>query len=103
MNEDNFKTQVWQIVAAIPEGKVATYGQVAKMAGQPNMARAVGRTMAKLPKGTKLPWHRVINAAGKISFPEQSEGYKEQRRRLEAEGVVFLNGKIKLSQYGWQA
>ncbi len=100
--DSSFKEKCWQIIALIPEGKVATYGQVAQLAGLPNMARAVGRTLSQLPENTQLPWFRVINAQGKISFPADSSSFLEQKKRLEREGVVFLNGKIKLAEYQWQ-
>lgn len=61
--------RIWTVVAAIPVGRVATYGQVAELAGLPRGARAVGLAMARLPAGTRLPWHRVINATGKVSIP----------------------------------
>ncbi|WP_303645114.1 MGMT family protein [Marinobacterium lacunae] len=92
---------IWQIVASIPPGKVATYGQVAALAGCPNHARYVGSTLKKLPKDTTLPWHRVVNAKGESSFPKDSDGYKRQLARLNDEGVSFRNGKLSLSQYGW--
>lgn len=100
--ESSFKEKIWQILALIPEGKVATYGQIAELAGFPKMARAIGRTLSQLPHGTKLPWHRVLNAQGKLSFPIDSSAYKEQKHRLEKEGVVFLNGKIRLADYRWR-
>jgi methylated-DNA-protein-cysteine methyltransferase-like protein len=93
---------IWQVVNSIPKGKVATYGQVAAIAGYPQHARLVGNVLKKLPKDTSLPWHRVINAQGKISFPVDSEAYKRQRSLLEQEGIKFLNGKLSLKQYGWQ-
>ena len=92
---------VWQIVAAIPRGKIATYGQVARLAGYPNHARFVGTTLKKLPKGTRLPWYRVINAKGEISFPQGSAPYKRQQTLLESEGVVFNHGRVSLKAYGW--
>ena len=92
---------VWQIVAAIPRGKIATYGQVARLAGYPNHARFVGTTLKKLPKGTRLPWHRVINAKGEISFPKGSPSYKRQLALLESEGVMFNDGRVSLKTYGW--
>lgn len=92
---------IWQIVASIPEGKVATYGQVAKAAGYPSHARLVGTTLKTLPKDTVLPWYRVINSQGKISFSEGSDAYQRQKSRLESEGVVFLKGKVSLKYYGW--
>jgi methylated-DNA-protein-cysteine methyltransferase-like protein len=76
MTQANLREIVWQVVASIPEGKVATYGQVAKIAGYPSQARYVGATLRNLPKNTALPWHRVINAQGRISFPSDSEAYK---------------------------
>jgi len=99
--DETSRQRVWQIVAAIPAGKVASYGQVAELAELPRQARAVGRMMSQLPKGTKLPWHRVINAQGRISFPIDSDGYNRQRERLEAEGVEFTGERINLKIYRW--
>lgn len=93
---------IWQIVAAIPYGKVLTYGQVAKLCGFPNHSRYVGTTLKRLPKDTSLPWHRVINAKGEISFPIGSEGYKKQEYLLKNEGINFKMGKLSLVQYGWK-
>jgi|TARA_Y100000310_G_scaffold342783_1_gene447413 methylated-DNA-protein-cysteine methyltransferase-like protein len=90
--------RIWQVVHAIPAGKVATYGQVASLADLPRHARLVGRVMSQLPRGSRLPWHRVINAQGRLSTHSTSR----QRELLQAEGVVFLNGRINLSRYQWQ-
>lgn len=95
---DSFEKVIWQIVAAIPAGRIMTYGQVAKQAGYPNHSRQVGRILKKLPNGTKLPWHRVINAQGKISFPEGGEQYLRQKERLLNEGVTFKGNKVDLKQ-----
>ncbi|MCV6590516.1 MAG: MGMT family protein [Marinobacterium sp.] len=95
------RQKVWQIVAAIPAGKVASYGQVAELAGLPRQARAVGRMMGQLPKDSRLPWFRVINAQGRISFALDSDGYKRQRQRLEADGVEFIGERINLKVYRW--
>jgi len=78
---------IWQVVAAIPYGRVLSYGQVAKSCGYPNHARYVGTTLKMLPEDTRLPWHRVVNAKGEISFPVNSEAYKRQISLLEKEGV----------------
>ncbi len=94
---------IWQVVASIPKGCVATYGQIARVAGCPNHARYVGATLKKLPKDTVLPWHRVVNAKGELSFPHNSESYKKQKSLLEGEGVLFNTSKISLSTYGWQS
>ena len=88
---------VWQIVNAIPKGKVATYGQVAGLAGFPQNSRLVGRILSKLPKDTRLPWHRVVNAAGKISNPNPAR----QLERLKNDGVTPVNGRINLRLYRW--
>lgn len=101
MNEPSYQEKMWHVVSMIPEGKVATYGQVAELAGLSGMARAVGKTLSKLPKDTQLPWFRVINAKGMISFPQDSDGYKRQRAFLEAEGISLINGKVSLKSYRW--
>ncbi|NOX27628.1 MAG: MGMT family protein [Gammaproteobacteria bacterium] len=101
MSQLDIREIIWQVVASIPEGKVATYGQVAKVAGYPSHARLVGTTLRKLPKGTTLPWHRVVNSQGKISFSEGSDAYIRQQKLLESEGVVFLRSKVLLAHYGW--
>jgi methylated-DNA-protein-cysteine methyltransferase-like protein len=95
------KEAIYLALAQIPKGKVVTYGNLAKLAGMPNGARLAGRLMCELPEGSRLPWHRVINAQGKISLPENSASYREQIQRLQQEGVIINNGKIKLSIYGY--
>ncbi len=92
------REQIWQIVNAVPAGKVATYGQVANLAGMPQQSRLVGRVLSRLPKGSKLPWHRVINSQGKISNPNPTI----QKLRLEKEGVVMVNGRVNLRIYRWE-
>lgn len=98
----NLRETLWQVIAQIPEGKVATYGQIASLAGLPGYARQVGNTLKKLPKDTKLPWHRVVNAKGQISFPEDSPAYRLQRSRLESDGVLFGRGRVDFKVYRWQ-
>ena len=85
----------------IPPGKVATYGQVAALAGMPAHARFVGRTLANLPPGTRLPWHRVVNAGLRISLREDSGGHRTQRQRLEREGVAFMGQRVAHG-FRWQ-
>lgn len=99
--EPSNEEKIWQIISQIPSGKVVTYGQVAELAGIGRGARLVGHTLKKLPEDSHLPWHRVVNAAGKISLRTHSDGHNEQQRRLEEEGVVLLKGKINLSLYRW--
>jgi len=88
------------VVKRIPRGRVSTYGNVADVAGLPRRARLVG-TVLRTSAPRRLPWHRVLNAAGRISFPPGSDAHMRQRRRLEAEGVVFVGGRVDLRRYGW--
>lgn len=101
-DEPTMEQRVYMAVAAVPKGTVATYGQIAELAGLPRAARMVGRILGNLPKGTELPWHRVINAAGKISLAEDSPSFKLQKERLQEEGVVFNNHRISLKKFNWQ-
>ncbi|WP_422132588.1 MGMT family protein [Endozoicomonas sp. ALD040] len=94
-------SDIWLILTKIPEGKVVTYGQLANMVGAPGYARVVGNIMKQLPSGSGLPWHRVINSKGQISFPETSAKYQQQQSLLESEGITFLNGKVNLKLYQW--
>ncbi len=101
-NSPDFVNNVWNVVCGIPSGHVLTYGEVARLAGRPSGARGVSGAMRLAPRKLKIPWHRVINAEGRISIPRDSPGYRMQKERLESEGVVFLNGKIDLVRYGYQ-
>ena len=96
--------KIYAVVRQIPKGKVATYGQVAKLANLPGQARLVGYALFRVDgKSSNIPWHRVINARGEISLPKFSSSYREQKRRLRAEGVVFEAGRISLRRYAWHA
>jgi methylated-DNA-protein-cysteine methyltransferase-like protein len=89
------------VVAAIPKGKVASYGQVAAIAGLPRRARLVGRVLSRLPPDSTIPWQRVVNARGEISLAEHDGGKARQRRLLEGEGIVFnASGRIPLRRFG---
>lgn len=93
-----------RIIAAIkriPRGKVCTYGNVADVAGLPRRARLVGTVLRQTPASRGLPWFRVINASGRISFPLGSDAYARQRKHLEDEGVDFVGGRVDLIRYGW--
>ena len=94
-------TEIWYLLSQIPHGTVVTYGQLAEMAGARGYARVVGNVLKQLPASTELPWHRVINCKGRISFPEGSVRYNEQKDRLEGEGITVLSGKISLKDYRW--
>jgi methylated-DNA-protein-cysteine methyltransferase-like protein len=93
-----------RIIAAIkkiPRGKVCPYGVVAEVAGLPRRARLVGTVLRQTPASKAVPWFRVINASGRISFPQGSDSYDRQRKHLEAEGVDFVGGRVDLDRYGW--
>jgi methylated-DNA-protein-cysteine methyltransferase-like protein len=81
-------------VRAIPAGQVAGYGEVARRAGLPGRARLAARVLAH-NEDSALPWHRVLRADGRIAFPEGSAGWREQCRRLRAEGVKVEAGRVK--------
>lgn len=98
---DSFSQRVWQIVASIPAGCVTTYGEVARLAGSPRAARQVGGVLRRLPEGSTLPWHRVVNRHGTISLT--GPDLQRQRQALLAEGVqVSGTGFIDLDQYRWR-
>ncbi|WP_354695876.1 MGMT family protein [Elongatibacter sediminis] len=102
--ENDFGTwvkNVWQVVAGIPRGHVLTYGEVARLAGPGGSARRVSQAMRRAPRKLALPWHRVINAQGRISLPADSSGHREQRERLEREGVRFDGDRIDLDRFGY--
>lgn len=90
--------RIWRAVAAIPRGEVASYGAIARRAGAPRRARLVGHALKAAPSGLDLPWHRVLNAQGRISLPAGSKAHRTQRRLLEEEGVVFRNGRVDLAK-----
>ena len=95
------RERVWQVIHSIPAGKVCTYGRVAEMAGLPRQARAVGRYLSELPKDSKIPWFRVINSQGKISFEVGSDRFLTQKLKLQDEEVAFSNNKVNLKTYLW--
>lgn len=101
MNQLTLNEIIWQVVALIPEGKVATYGQIARLCGYPSHARYVGTTLKQLPDDSELPWHRVINAKGEIAFPVGSATFQRQKNLLQKEGIQFNGNKINLSKYRW--
>lgn len=97
-----FSQRVVATLKKIPKGKVATYSQIARLAGNPNGTRGVVWILHSSSILKDLPWHRVINAKGKISFPEMSSNYLKQKKLLESEGVELNeNGKIDLTQFQW--
>ncbi len=95
--------RIYAVVRRIPVGRVATYGQVAALAGLAGHARQVGYAMHALPAGSKVPWQRVINARGEVSPRADGGSEHYQRHLLEEEGVVFdLRGRVDLRRFRWQ-
>jgi methylated-DNA-protein-cysteine methyltransferase related protein len=95
--------KIYAVVSRIPRGRVATYGQVAALAGLPRQARLVGYALNVLTEETAVPWHRVVNAAGKISVRGDGLGHEDlQAQLLRREGVRFVTGAIPLPRYRWQ-
>ena len=94
--------RIYAVVRRIPRGRVATYGQVAAEAGLAGRARQVGYALHALPGGSIVPWHRVINSAGRVSLPPDDGGL-DQQFRLLTEGVeVNLGGRISLARFQWK-
>ena len=100
--EDSSYQRIYRVVRRIPRGQVATYGQVAGLAGLAGHARQVGYALHALPAGTTVPWHRVVNASGGVSLRSEAGPELEQRLRLDAEGVGFdMRGRVVLGRYRW--
>jgi methylated-DNA-protein-cysteine methyltransferase-like protein len=96
--------RIYAVVRRIPRGRVATYGQVAELAGLAGHARQVGYALHALPSATALPWHRVINASGGVSLRSSPGAELTQRQLLEDEGVGFdLRGRVRLREVQWRA
>jgi methylated-DNA-protein-cysteine methyltransferase-like protein len=89
-----------ETIRSIPEGSVASYGELAARAGLPGRARLVGRILGEMPDA-KLPWHRVLRSDGRIAFPPGSRAFREQVRRLAGEGVLVVRGRVDISRHGW--
>jgi methylated-DNA-protein-cysteine methyltransferase-like protein len=94
--------RIYSTVRQIPRGKVAAYGWIAERTGLPRGARRVGRALRTLPSARRIPWHRVVNAQGRISLPAGSASARKQRELLMAEGIIFLNHRIDLARFGWR-
>jgi methylated-DNA-protein-cysteine methyltransferase related protein len=94
---------IWSWVRKIPRGRVATYGQIAELAGLEGHARQVGYALHNLPENSDVPWHRVVNARGEISPRSAGDSHELQRLLLSAEGVATdARGRIDLSRYRWE-
>ena len=96
------KQRVYDLLLTIPKGKVITYGQIAELMGNRAWARAVGNALHGNPDGDRYPCYKVVNSCGELSFSYAFGGIGEQKRRLEADGIVVKNGKVDLKQYGME-
>jgi len=97
-----FSTQVIKWIKKIPRGKVATYGQIAALAGKPHGARGVSWILNSSSKAHKLPWHRVISGKGRISFPWGSRSFTKQKLLLEKEGIKLIDHiEIDMKKHQW--
>ena len=94
--------RIWSTIADIPPGTVASYGQIAEIAGVPRGARQVGYALRHAPPGRELPWHRVVQAAGTSAFDRDSRSFALQKNRLADEGVIMHDDKVDMSRYRWQ-
>jgi methylated-DNA-protein-cysteine methyltransferase-like protein len=94
--------RILDTIRDIPEGSVASYGQIAEIAGITRGARQVGYALRQLPDGHDVPWHRVLQASGTIAFAKGSEAFIEQSGRLLAEDVAVISGRVNMQKYRWQ-
>lgn len=94
-------SKFYAVIRRIPPGRVATYGQIAELAGFPGHARQVGYALFALTPSTTVPWQRVINAAGRISLKPLTGGIS-QRLLLEKEGIRFAGDRVSLRAFGWR-
>lgn len=101
---DDLTSRIYGVVRRIPKGRVASYGQVASLAGLPQHARLVGYALHRLPIASKVPWHRVVNARGELSLARAGRASGiEQRLRLEREGIpVNAAFRVSINRYGWR-
>jgi O-6-methylguanine DNA methyltransferase len=98
----SFKDKVYELTRRIPKGKVATYGQLAKLAGKPKAARAVGVLMKINPNAPRTPCHRVVASDGSLTGYSGHGGIKIKKKMLIAEGVKFKKGKVNLNTFRWE-
>lgn len=93
---------IYDIVRQIPEGKVASYGQIAELAGNRRLARVVGYALHAIPEGSGIPWHRVVKKDGEVYGGAESPGGKYQTELLRGEGVGFADGSVDMKNYQWE-
>ncbi|WP_416306740.1 MGMT family protein [Neptunicella sp. SCSIO 80796] len=94
--------RIWQTIELVPPGTVASYGQIADLAGLPGRARLVGKSLGYVPQNRAVPWYRILRSNGQIAFPAGSPQADKQKGLLQEEGVVVLNNRVKLKEFQWQ-
>lgn len=99
---ESFFEKVYRVVRLIPRGKVATYGQVARLAGKPHAARMVGWAMSASSSARPVPWHRVVGAGGRLVISKAVQYFQIQKRLLQQEGVEFRGNRIVMSRSQWE-
>jgi methylated-DNA-protein-cysteine methyltransferase-like protein len=92
----------WKTIRDIPEGRVASYGQIAEIAGVPRGARQVGYALKHLPDDVEVPWHRVLRSSGRLAFESGTRAYRKQAGLLAEENVPVLKGRVDMKKYRWQ-
>ena len=102
MNEKSFAERVYEAVCRIPAGRVATYGQLAAMAGNPRASRAVGNILHANPDPAHIPCFRVVNAQGRLSGAFAFGGPLAQKERMEEDGIEVINFRVDLDEYLWR-
>lgn len=99
---DEMRREILNVVALVPFGKVATYGQIARLAGYPHHARFVGRTLGGLFEGHAIAWHRIVNAQGQLRVMQTTaDGLSLQATLLATEGILVTDGRVALKSYRW--
>lgn len=97
-----FTQRVIELIRLVPKGKVATYGLIARLAGNPRGSRGVGWILHSCTDKYKLPWQRIIKSDGRLSFPVDSGKFITQCTKLKAEGILIINSRVDLKKYLWQ-
>ena len=102
MDSEARLARIYETIRGIPKGTVASYGQIAEIAGIPRGARQVGRALRDLPRGHDVPWQRVVTASGRIAFEPGTAAFRKQRKLLKMEGVAVTSGRIDMQKFRWQ-
>ncbi len=94
--------KIWNTVNKVPKGRVSSYGFIADLAGLPGRARMVGKVLQYAPESMSLPWYRIIKSNGVIAFASGSKQAEYQKALLQEEGVVILNNRVNMKEFGWK-